>query len=1400
MNPSRRHAGSSSSSGLDYSTSCRIEEDVIWRAVTDRVAQNKNLSLRTPWTSSIVASSSDNVFVGFDFATARSVAKVARLESHILRLHLTPMDSSKCIPRTTDSILKTSNRLESRSSFSLSDLRRSDQLYQLSECKSSQVSIDAAVHDTPLSCCPDLPSAKEKHTFPLPRLVLQDKIPARRSSVSQASRIQSAREAGKRRPSEPFLSTTTGKKAASRVLDAIALPSVSNSGLTLKEVKAQSPQVVQGHIQQKASEHLDGYLRPESHNSGGHKHEISHDGNATTMHSPTSTGETTPPGPIILPIQDPTPPTPSILPDPINPSAPSVTCLSPTMKPASLLSGGSRTSAYRHALLQPSVSPLQPLDRGLPAQPILTAQPIALITVDVPDAVIVAADKSMIESGGDVTPTQIANISEVLQPLQDEYHHPESLPAVMVEPGKNGEHDTCAETTPQLLLQHSDDSLVVNSHVVDYWGFHPELKSSVETAIKAAVRKVIHQTITPPETDHHNKIRTYRELIAESIAEAARATDEYLTRTSTWNSPASGYSRVTSPHFLQDLESVRLDVDERLNTSDRHILEGLPDDTSEKPLSEQVSAHVIEARVSETNLLKRASRLNSLPRDVESSRDTVPELQQDSSITLEKHYEDDAPNRHISKLQEACPQFTRNEPMVLRKLHHGQHWLRELVAKGENDYSKLTKLPLRMYRHREERANQQAKEATLTVQDDDTAKSNTHKEEFKVSENLSRTINDLEQLLNEALHIARIATETDDAATTSQRRSANTMRAINSSASSIIGSIRKKSCVPSTGNTSDGRAIVHDEGGNTSRQHPPPPIAATSRNLIALQPEISPVSAVIVPVQAQALNQASRTSSLGRSVIQPLQKKIMDPKQRPSARRPPTIAGLVEQQRPPTLVSQHSNESAISPKELKKVKAQTSYREDSPFDTRLKRPPGELLDKHEVQEFIRVFQHPPIEPRASSLVLQRGKGRSGKAEPPSAGVDVVYRSEEPEYCAHSSRHSLDGPQETESEVDFTTPHGIVNHAGLTNDETHTERFELKDSPTDRANFPKRHISGRRLHRHGALNIFSLRGKHHVSIDHRHDFSLSRSHKRRPIARDWSPFRKRFVAAVACISTALIGILIGIYAGEVPSIQYYIADFHHFAILGNVFMFIGLAISTFFCWPLPLLHGRKPYILGAMTIAMPLLFPQAIVVSRQRDPYTSLYRVGLILPRAFMGFVLGFANMNFMATLTDLFGASLQSGNPHQEIVDEYDVRRHGGGMGVWLGIWTWCYMGSLGVGFLIGSWIINTMSPDWGFYVSIIIIAAVLLLNVITPEVRRSPYRRSVAEVRNGDEVSRRLAKGEVMMHRLQTGPQWWGEEFHQGVLLSCDMLRQPGFGLMALYVAWIYGQIVLVMVVSETT
>ena len=192
----------------------------------------------------------------------------------------------------------------------------------------------------------------------------------------------------------------------------------------------------------------------------------------------------------------------------------------------------------------------------------------------------------------------------------------------------------------------------------------------------------------------------------------------------------------------------------------------------------------------------------------------------------------------------------------------------------------------------------------------------------------------------------------------------------------------------------------------------------------------------------------------------------------------------------------------------------------------------------------------------------------------------------------------------------------------------------------------------------------------------------------------------------------------------------------------------MAIPTLFLWPLPLLHGRKPYTLFALGVALPLQIPQAIVVSESRTPNYAGFRIGLLLSRGLLGFALGFAHINFKATLLDLFGASLQSEFPHGEVVILDDIRRHGGGMGLWLGIWSWCYLGSLSVGFLIGADIVSGLQVAWGFYISVMLIVLMLFLNVLAPETRRSPHRRSMQEVELPNaRVSRRVGRGEIKMH-----------------------------------------------------
>lgn len=222
---------------------------------------------------------------------------------------------------------------------------------------------------------------------------------------------------------------------------------------------------------------------------------------------------------------------------------------------------------------------------------------------------------------------------------------------------------------------------------------------------------------------------------------------------------------------------------------------------------------------------------------------------------------------------------------------------------------------------------------------------------------------------------------------------------------------------------------------------------------------------------------------------------------------------------------------------------------------------------------------------------------------------------------------------------------------------------------------------------------------------------------------------------------------------------------------------------------------------AFALMLPLQFPQALAVSGYRDPDNPLYRCGLLIPRVFTGIAMGFANINQLPTLLDLFGSSLMSERPHQEIVVVDDVRRQGGGVGIWLGIWSFCFVASLSIGFCIGACIISTLDPAWGFYIIVILLAFFLLVNVIAPETRRAPYRRSIAhffEEEDGNQkLRRRVARGEVMLHISNDGPKWWFQEVWAGLILTKRMIFQPGFFILMVYIAWIYAQVTLVILVS---
>lgn len=1061
-----------------------------------------------------------------------------------------------------------------------------------------------------------------------------------------------------------------------------------------------------------------------------------------------------------------------------------------------------------------------------------------------------------------------------------------------------------------------------------YWGSIPTVKDAVQDAVQDAVRTAVRDITAPPGMGKSKAADAYRRVVASSLVDAAKTADDYLRRASLWNEPPSSrrgsestvirmsgdlvdlLSNVGDPpaekvrrgHIISkenletsanqqpnlamsvdEMETVPLDKPKTRKKHSRPFRNGPRYDAI--PIRDSSKHCVLSAKTSTTNMSSNIPRKRSFERTVR--RIQLHSMSSEASLKQDRAGER-LPDQRNDRTSASLEEIDGRQNTVT--------WLKGLLSNNSPYEPRFTALPPRTLRgpSRSQTAPvKPAAELYLESRKPTEPDPRTEKDQRSIakrgeradpSENFTRTIDDLENLMNEALVIARQAADTRDAeyAPAVLNIAAKILKTerdrYQAKLSGIIASEEAPSIHESLRNYSDsdlsfrsddpelyvqplkedGKELTiavqnppkHPAGwpptGRVITPYPPASITASNDSRSPLVDTNYPTAAdprsLPAETNLEGPRKASKPAEPGATFddgdlfdeptlefrnLEPFSSPISRERTRKSSSRSPKRLSPTRQTQTGPQTDLNGLKDIPLPKVTPRNTApplrciQDAHSEEEHQAVKTKLASKSVPNKQEVREYIKVNRNVPIQPRTSSQSLrqqaEKEKGRNlmtsktGKTAQTGKTYDwqdidmenmPLVQEDDPEDDPEPPQEqeqqpaapgqpdceqSFDGSQITE-EIDFNVGFGVRQRGGGGGggEPSRDGRgVELQDNPDP--SLPQTLKSRKR-------QAFSLRGKNHVSLNEHHHkgFSLARSRKRQSIARDWSPGRKRFVASVACFSTALIGILVGIYAGETPAIQYYIVDFHHYTVLGNVFFFIGLAIPTFFFWPLPLLHGRKPYILGSMSLAMPLLFPQALAVGSFRSPYVSTYRVGLILSRAAMGFSLGFANMNFKGMLTDLFGASLQSSNPHQEHVDVFDIRRHGGGMGIWLGLWTWSALGSIGLGFLIGAAIVNHLPPAWGFYVSICIIAFVMLLNVLCPEVRRSAFRRSVAEVVNGPEVSRRLARGEVKMHMVQSGPKWWGEEFHYGVRLSLNMLRQPGFMVMAVYVAWIYGQMVL--------
>lgn len=110
------------------------------------------------------------------------------------------------------------------------------------------------------------------------------------------------------------------------------------------------------------------------------------------------------------------------------------------------------------------------------------------------------------------------------------------------------------------------------------------------------------------------------------------------------------------------------------------------------------------------------------------------------------------------------------------------------------------------------------------------------------------------------------------------------------------------------------------------------------------------------------------------------------------------------------------------------------------------------------------------------------------------------------------------------------------HVPESNRESKRSRYEEPTEPDRQGNRSKRD-------RYSEAPIpitqgYSLKHprRHHISLREHQPFSLGRHHKRQPIAREWNTTRKRITAMIACINTAFVGLIAGIYVSLHAALQ------------------------------------------------------------------------------------------------------------------------------------------------------------------------------------------------------------------------------------------------------------------------
>ncbi len=172
-------------------------------------------------------------------------------------------------------------------------------------------------------------------------------------------------------------------------------------------------------------------------------------------------------------------------------------------------------------------------------------------------------------------------------------------------------------------------------------------------------------------------------------------------------------------------------------------------------------------------------------------------------------------------------------------------------------------------------------------------------------------------------------------------------------------------------------------------------------------------------------------------------------------------------------------------------------------------------------------QHRPVrrvEPAPTQSVPARVSSRP--VEQPNEGAGAVHRRKPRRHHPHhisdlfESSYYHARPQRARS----VSPPRLEKQDSLKTD----SRYEAPPlQRTDAFSKPATRYSGPPTLLKRDISLRHPRRKH-ISLREGQGFSLGRYHRRKPIAREWNTHRKRITATIACLNTVFVGLIAGIY--------------------------------------------------------------------------------------------------------------------------------------------------------------------------------------------------------------------------------------------------------------------------------